>query len=121
MRTMDPGWNDELEEMKIQPVGDGLIDLICAPENIDRFVDLCNEMGVTIQGFTWWCHVTEGHEPCGMGGPVSKYFDGWFSEVPMEDIIKIEGNEGYREYLREKWPKDPDFHECYWPGFWIEA
>lgn len=24
MRTMDPGWNDELEEMKIQPVGDGL-------------------------------------------------------------------------------------------------
>ncbi|MBQ9534710.1 MAG: hypothetical protein IJU78_02540 [Clostridia bacterium] len=109
-----------LENMKIQPVGNGLIDLICHPDCIDAFIDCCNEKGAEIKGFTWWCHVTDGHEPCGMGGPISEYYGGWFSEIFMRDIIKLTDNESYRDYFTNIWPADKEFHACYWPGFWLE-
>ncbi len=73
----------KLEVLKIQPVGDSLIDLIYSPTQVDSFINLCNVQGVSIRGFTWWCHVVDGHEPCGMDGPKSKYYDGWFSEILM--------------------------------------
>ncbi len=57
-----------LEVLKPQPVGNGMIDIICSFDNIDSFIDLCNAYEVSIKGFTWWCHVVDGHEPCGMGG-----------------------------------------------------
>ncbi len=112
----------KLEDLKIQPVGDGPIDidLICSPTQIDPFINLCNVQGVSIRGFTWWCHVVGGHEPCGMGGPKSKYYDGWFSEVPMYDIIRLPNNEAYRNYFKNIWPTAADYHSCYWPGFWLE-
>ena len=109
-----------LEELKIQPAGEGMIDLICPPEQIDAFVDLCEAEGIPICGFTWWCHVTEGHTPCGMGGPKSRYYDGWFSEIPMEEIIRLPDNGAYRDFFRTAWPKDKGFHDCWWPGFWLE-
>ena len=108
------------EERKIQPVGNGLTDMICAPEDIDAFIDLCSAFGLSIRGFTWWCHVTQGHEPCGMGGPRSKYYDGWFSEIPMDTIVRLAGNEAYRAYFKHTWPADPAYRACFWPGFWLE-
>lgn len=30
------------------------------------------------------------HEPCGMDGPESAYFAGWFSEIWMDEIITFE-------------------------------
>jgi len=112
----------KLEVLKIQPVGDGPIDidLICSPAQVDSFINLCNIQGVSIRGFTWWCHVIDGHEPCGMGGPKSKYYDGWFSEIPMYDIIRLPNNEAYRNYFKNIWPTSIDYHSCYWPGFWLE-
>ncbi|SDB13313.1 hypothetical protein [Butyrivibrio sp. INlla16] len=109
-----------LSRLKIQAVGGGKIDLICPPDSVDEFIDLCCAEGTTIEGFTWWCHVTEGHIPCGMGGPKSVYFDGWFSEIPMDDIIRLGDNESYREFFNRTWPSDKNYHGCYWPGFWIE-
>jgi hypothetical protein len=76
-------------------------------------------MGLRIGGFTWWCHVADGHEPCGMGGPKSEYFDGWFSEIPMDKIIELKDNEACRAYFAKEWPEDPDYRACYWPGFWL--
>jgi hypothetical protein len=110
-----------LEKSKIQPVGNGEADMICPPEHIDAFIDLCEADGIPIRGFTWWCHVTEGHVPCGMGGPRSRYYDGWFSEIPMEDIIRLPDNGAYRDFFRNIWPKDKNCHDCWWPGFWLEA
>ena len=92
--------NEKLNELKIQPVGDGLIDLICSIDNIDAFIDFCVEEGIPIEGFSWWCHVTEGHESCGMGGSQSIYFDGWFSEIHMDDILRLIDHESYREYFK---------------------
>ena len=110
-----------LEELKIQPAGKGLIDLICPPDRIDAFLDLCNACGAVVRGFTWWCHVTEGHRPCGMGGPRSRYDEGWFSEIPMDGIIALEDNESYREYFKNVWPAEKGYRSCYWPGFWLEG
>lgn len=109
-----------LQGLKIQPVGDGMADLICPSHHIKSFIDMCDRNDIKIKGFTWWCHVTEGHEPCGMGGPKSIYFEGWFSEVPMENIISFETNEEYGDYLLVKWTNSSDYKACYWPGFWIE-
>ena len=58
-----------LKVLKIQPLGKGLLDMICSPNDVGVFIDFCNALGKSIKGFTWWCHVTEEHQPCGMGGP----------------------------------------------------
>ncbi len=112
--------SEKLNMLKIQPVGNGLIDLICPLENIDDFIDACNSERIEIKGFTWWCHVTDGHIPCGMGGPKSRYFDGWFSEIRMGDVHKLKDNETYRGYFRNIWPCEDNYHECWWPAFWLE-
>lgn len=108
------------EELHIQSVGSGGIDLICPMENVPLFVQKMNELHIKIKGFTWWCHVTDKHEPCGMGGPKSQYYSGWFSEIPMSSIISFDDNDKYLQYLLEKWPCSAEYKACYFPGFWIE-
>ena len=112
--------NMHLDELKIQPVGEGMIDMICSPEHIDEFVNLCNAVGAEIKGFVWWGHVTEGHKPCGMGGPASIYYDGWFSEIPMDDIVRLQDNALYSTFFSSIWPHEDNYHDCWWPGFWLE-
>lgn len=110
-----------IESLKIQPVGTGWIDMICSPDRIDDFIDLCNSKNLSIRGFTWWCHVTDDHEPCGMGGPMSDYYNGWFSEIlPLGEVIELSDNESYRIFLKEIWPEQEDYQSCWWPGFWLE-
>ena len=109
------------ERLKIQPVGEGFTDMICPPEHVAEFISACTENDVQIEGFTWWCHVSEGHVPCGMGGPKSQYYDGWFSEIQMDEMISFPSNEGYEKYLIQDWKKSEDYKECYWPGFWVKA
>lgn len=108
-----------IESLKIQPVGTGWIDMICSPDRIDDFIDLCNSKNLSITGFTWWCHVIDGHEPCGMGGPVSKYYDGWFSEIEMGNVTILANNESYRKFFQEIWPLLSEYEPCHWPGFWL--
>lgn len=109
-----------LKVLKIQQVGNGLSDMICSPSDVDTFIDFCCAAGRNIKGFTWWCHVTKEHKPCGMGGPSSKYYEGWFSEIPMDDLMRFADNESYREYFKSRWPADKQYKDCYWPGFWLE-
>lgn len=110
-----------IKALKIQPVGTGWIDMICSPDRIDDFIDLCNSKNLSITGFTWWCHVTDDHEPCGMGGPMSDYYNGWFSEIlPLGEVIELSDNESYRIFLKEIWPEQEDYQSCWWPGFWLE-
>lgn len=111
---------EDLTQFKIQQVGNGWIDLICPWEMIEKFLDFCNIQGIKVKGFTWWCHVTDDHEPCGMGGPISQYFDGWFSEIQMDEPCTFETNEGYRVFLLDEWKNSAEYRECYWPAFWLE-
>ena len=111
--------DDILKRLHIQPVGNGYIDLICPVENISEFIDCMEQLCITIKGFTWWCHVHGGHEACGLGGPRSRYSDGWFSEIPMDDIIRFDSNEELKHYLLEIYPNSPQYKECYVPAFWL--
>ena len=109
-----------MDDLHIQPVDDGLIDLICPKENIEAFIREMDKLRIKIVGFTWWCHVIEGHTPCGMGGPKDRLGIGWYSEIPMGDVIRFDSNEQLRHYLLEVYPASADYRPCYTPAFWLE-
>lgn len=71
---------------KVQPVGNGYIDCIVIKNNLDEFINEITALGILITDVSWWCYVNptvkESTEcPHGMGGPESRYYDGWFSEL----------------------------------------
>lgn len=110
-----------ITKLHIQPVGDGYIDLICPKENIAAFIDQLTALDIRIYGFTWWCHVTDGHDACGSGGPKNKFGDGWYSEIlPMGNLLQFEDNMSLRHFLLEEYPACEDYKECYCPAFWLE-
>lgn len=108
-----------IDDLHIQAVGNGNMDLICPKENVEKFINEMNRLHIKIQGITWWCHVTEGHEHCGMGGPKNKFGTGWYSEIPM-DLLRFESNEQLRKYLLEIYPASKEYKECHFPAFWLE-
>ena len=78
---------DELDKLilkhKIQPVGCGYIDCIVTFENVFNFINDLTDLGIKVNTLTWWCHCKDKKNGCphGIGGPVSKHYDGWFSEM----------------------------------------
>lgn len=109
-----------MNELHVQPVGKGYIDMICPKENIEKFIDEMNRMHIKIIGFTWWCYVTENHTPCGMGGPKNRFGSGWYSEISFGDLIRVNSNEQLRQYLLEVYPSSEAYKPCYTPAFWLE-
>jgi hypothetical protein len=98
---MDKGRLDMLlESHKAQPVGHGYIDIIVSRENYKAFVEDLVLNGYKIESLSWWewCPGDKKNE-YGLGGPRSRYYDGWFSELsvqvddielPEDDAIQIE-------------------------------
>ncbi|MBQ3122716.1 MAG: hypothetical protein IJP24_05180 [Firmicutes bacterium] len=80
-----------------------------------------NRLHIDITGFTWWCHVTEGHEPCGMGGPRDRYGDGWYSEIEMFAFTTLDSNDAYRRYFTMEYPNSKDYKPCRVPAFSLET
>ncbi|MDE6687843.1 MAG: hypothetical protein K2K17_11065 [Lachnospiraceae bacterium] len=109
-----------MKKLHIQPVGNGYIDLICPVKKIGEFIDCMEQLGIKIKGFTWWCHVHDSHPACGLGGPQSQYSDGWFSEIPANEITYFESNDKLKQYLLEDYPNCPQYKECYVPAFWLD-
>ena len=109
-----------IDELHIQAIGNGYIDLICPKENAGKFIDEMDKLHIKIIGITWWCHVTEGHEPCGTGGPKNKFGPGWYSEIPLTDLIRFESNKELRQYLLKEYPASKEYKECHMPAFWLE-
>ena len=75
-----------LNEYKVQPVGSGYIDCIVMKYNFKDFIKEVTRLGVVINISSWWCYVNSSHPitpecPHGMGGPISEYYEGWFSEL----------------------------------------
>ena len=119
-RTAESDLEIIFEELDIQSVGNGYIDLICPKENIGSFIDNMNSLGIKITGFTWWCHATNSHRACGMGGPKEKFGNGYYSEIYMESVIKFNSNEEFRKFLLEEYPNSDEYKPCYTPAFWID-
>lgn len=111
--------NKVIDDLHIQAVGCGYIDLICPRENIEKFIDEMDRLNIRITGFTWWCRVTEGHVPCGMGGPKSRFGPWWYSEIPA-DLLRFDSNDRLRKYLSEEYPASKEYRPCYVPAFWLE-
>ena len=101
-------------------VGKDFLELICPENSIVEFIDEMDKLDIKITGFSWWCHVTEGHEPCGMGGPRDEYGNGWYSEIKMGDFIELDSNYAYRYYFMTEYPAIKDYKPCRVPAFSLE-
>ncbi len=79
---------------KAQPVGNGYIDIIVSRDYYKDFVRELINNGFVITSISWWeyCNDLMSKSKYGLGGPPSKFFDGWFSEL-CEDIDDVDTNE----------------------------
>ncbi len=71
---------------KAQSVGSGYLEIITKRENYRDFIDAVLENGFKITRVSWWeyCETMETRNNYGMGGPRSKFYTGWFSELCMD-------------------------------------
>ena len=107
-----------MKQCKVQPVGWGYIDCIVSRENVVRFVNGLSD--IKVYGLTWWCHCKKKNSDCphGMGGPPSKYYNGWFSELSFP-LVEFESNEQVIAYLKE--PSDSSIMDCFVPALWLDV
>jgi len=129
-----------LEQYKSQPVGTGYIDIIVNMKLIKGLISELANIGVAINGVTWWCHCLDDHEPHGLGGPSSIYYNGWFSEMGVEyesldldDELyeKLETREVTRDQIEAinnsiilyvtEFTKNELFYECMYPAIWLHV
>ncbi len=100
--------DDMLVKYKVEPVGWGYIDCITLRDTLNGFVNEISNLGLAINYVTWWCYVNPASPlndgcPHGMGGPKSKFFDGWFSELQSYEFGNdIEINVEMESYSKQK-------------------
>ena len=116
-----------IKRHKVEPVGWGYIDCIISLDNVFDFINDLSDMGVKVSTLTWWCHCKGQSLVCphGMGGPRSRYYDGWFSEMWFE-MLDFENNEQVIAYLKN--PKDKTMLQwfesrpkCLVPALWLDV
>ena len=100
--------DDLLVKYKVQPVGWGYIDCITMKDNFADFITEISELGIVIDYVSWWCYVNPQNPinmgcPHGLGGPVSDYYEGWFSELQSYEFGNdIEIAEKIKSYNMQK-------------------
>ncbi|CAH2713626.1 hypothetical protein BACCIP111895_00762 [Neobacillus rhizosphaerae] len=139
----------EIEEVmkyyKTEPVGSGYIDIITPFAHIEKFIEELTNIKVVVECVTWWCHSSEKNTeqygcPHGMGGPVSSYFDGWFSEmgfefetfeIPTDDLEQLNDdsqlqtkigliNDTILSYINDL-SKAREYSKCMTPALWLHV
>ena len=87
-------------QFKTQPVGWGYIDTIIHRSYIELAIESLSDTGFLIRGVSWWEHLEDGNRKAriGMGGPISIYYPGWFSETQDYDEIN---EDSYSQILQE--------------------
>ena len=77
--------DDILEKHKAQPVGHGYIDIIVSRGNYQDFIADIVTNGFLIKSVSWWEWCADKSESeYGLGGPESVFYNGWFSEIPVD-------------------------------------
>lgn len=120
---MKPVLDDLLLRNKVQPVGAGYIDCIVRPEYLPSLAEGLKAISIRITGLTWWCHCCDENKarygcPHGMGGPKSKYFDGWFSEMNLP-LVKIQQDD-VLDVINDA-HKDESYRPCFTPALWLDV
>lgn len=130
-----------ITKYKVEPVGNGYIDMIINNDLVEEFISELTKSNIIVEGVTWWCHFTKTSEieigcPHGMGGPISDYYEGWFSEtqipiyeVTTDKVIRIDMNtlsNGVKEinsqvinYIKYDFPKSDEYLKCLVPALWL--
>ncbi|MBI5295475.1 MAG: hypothetical protein HY869_08360 [Chloroflexi bacterium] len=132
-----------LEKYKVQPVGNGYIDLIVDKDISLALVHELTKLTVAIERLTWWCHVTSETKnelgcPHGMGGPQNKFGKGWFSECVghpdfvvldainhlnkssmLPEIFSTKSNEVVANYIKNIFPSEGFYSPCLYVGLWL--
>jgi hypothetical protein len=115
-----------------QPVGDGYIDIIINPSNLQRFLSAIKESDFFIIGVSWWeyCKLSIAEAKFGMGGPKSIYYSGWLAEIPIIDIdhfdeaANIDSIELFikNKKINNELGNSIEYSEgILWPGLWIST
>ncbi|MCL2568037.1 MAG: hypothetical protein FWE12_01190 [Oscillospiraceae bacterium] len=109
-----------MEQYKVQPVGCGYIDCIVSFANVFNFINGLSNINIKVYGLTWWCHCKDQNSGCphGTGGPASKYYSGWFSEM-WWSMTEFENNEQVAAYLKTL--DDPSILNCFVPALWLDV
>ena len=110
-----------IERLSIIRVGRDFSTLICPWNAVVAFIDEMEKMQFHITGFEWWCHVAQGHEPCGLGGPRDRCGNGWYSELPIDTFLMLESNAAYRHFFTVEVPNSKDYKPCFVPAFCLET
>ena len=110
-----------MRQYKVQPVGQGYIDCIVSMDNVEAFIKKLSEANVKISTLTWWCHCKGDSLTCphGMGGPLSYYYSGWFSEMCYLPTVEFQTNEQVLAYLKS--PNDIEMLDCFVPAVWLDV
>ena len=130
---MNKGQLDELlEKHKAQPVGHGYIDIIVNQDNYKSFITDLIQYGYGIKSISWWEWCPGDKESdYGLGGPKSRYYDGWFSELSIDvDDIEVNEEKQIEEIIKAIETKSISFHDETvkfkqndWliPGIWLDV
>lgn len=124
-----------LEIHKAQPVGDGYIDIIVNRDNFANFICDLIENGYKIESISWWEWCSdEKTNNYGLGGPKSRYFDGWYSELSIDvddvELTDKSKEDQIREVLRVIETKSISFpgetitftrHDWLTPAIWLDV
>lgn len=95
----DQVYQDEIEHLlevyRVQPVGNGYIDLILPCDRAILLIEELAKLPVAVTNLTWWCCCTPESKVqfgChhGMGGPMNEFGEGWFSECVGFPFFEVE-------------------------------
>lgn len=80
-----------IKRHKAQPVGHGYIDIIVSRDTYKDFISDIVSNDYKIDSISWWEWCPD-NKKCqyGLGGPESIFYEGWFSEIPINvDDLKL--------------------------------
>ena len=128
--------DDILNKHRAQPVGNGYIDIIVLRDSYREFIFDLFTNGSKIKSISWWewCPGDE-KNIYGLGGPKSKYFKGWFSELPIDiDDLNLSIDKSKEDLVKEiintiesktiYYPSETiTFKDNKWltPAFWLDV
>ena len=80
-----------IEKHKAQPVGYGYIDIIVSRDKYRCFISDIVRSGYKVNCVSWWEWCPDNIEcKYGLGGPKSRFYEGWFSELSINvDDLKL--------------------------------
>lgn len=139
---IQPLLNKLLEKYQVEAVGTGYIDCITPLPSVSDFIEELTAHTIIVYAVTWWYYCgtvdTLQQKKCshGMGGPQSKYRNGWFSEtiLPFHEIRKTELdklsstnlseysqhlNTEIKNYILHKFRQSANDEPCLVPALWL--